>query len=303
MSNSYSTIQQTYLLSVVIPTLGGASLSGTIAQLNRGTFVPEEILICIPEEDAFRVEKMSFPNVKIVKTKCRGQVAQRAIGFQQARHALVLQLDDDIRVRETCLQRMTECMKKHNDSAVGPKFYDIKTGKYHSFMVPDAGTNKWYERLLFWVINGGEGYQPGQISRAGINMGVPEIPDDFEHLGWLSGGCILHQKKNLILDNYYPFKNKAYAEDLFHSQLLKKKNVSLVRCGSAICDVDFSSSNVKDPIQFFKLYFAYGRTMTRFVKEIDGNLLRLYLFIILNIIRLIAGKIKLLEIIKTDRNN
>jgi GT2 family glycosyltransferase len=287
--------KQAYPLSVVIPTLGGESLTGTIEQLNRGTITPAEILVCIPEDDAFRVEMISFHNVKIIKTQCRGQVGQRAIGFQQVRHELVLQLDDDILVRETCLQSMIECIMTYSDVAVGPKMYDLKTGKYHSFMVPDAGMNGWYEKLLFWVINSAEGYKPGQIAMAGINMGVPEKPDDFFGLGWLSGGCVLHQRKNLILYNYYPFTNKAYAEDLFHSSLLNKRGVSLVRCGSAICDVDFSSSNAKNPIKFIKVYLAYARTMTRFVKEIDGSYLRLYLFLILNLFRLITGKIDTLK--------
>ena len=38
----------------------------------------------------------------------------------------------------------------------------------------------------FWVINGAEGYKPGQIGRAGINMGVPEVPEDS--MAW--GGCL-----------------------------------------------------------------------------------------------------------------
>ena len=172
--------------------------------------------------------------------------------------------------------------------------FDRKSGKYHSFMVPNTGMNLWLERLLFWVINGAEGYKPGQIGRAGINMGVPEVPEDFYGLGWLSGGCVLHHRKNLILLDYYPFRGKAYAEDLFHSILLKKNGVRLLRCGSAKCDVDFSSSGALNPVNFFKGYLAYARTMTRFVTEINGSLLRLYLFLILNLVRLVTRKIYLL---------
>lgn len=295
MSEISSTIENSYPVSVVIPTLGGKSLRGTIAQLNRGTIVPAEILVCIPEEDAFRLERMFFHNVKIVKTECRGQVAQRAIGFQEAKEPFVLQLDDDIHVREQCLQNMVESIMGASDVVVGPKMYDIKMDKYHSYMVPTAAKQPWHERILFRVVNGSEGYKPGQISRSGINMGVPEAPDDFYDLGWLSGGCVLHRRENLILRDYYPFKGKAYAEDLFHSLLLKKKGVSLLRCGSAICDVDFSSNAAKDPVNFLKGYLAYARTMTRFVKEIDGSLLRLYLFLILNLVRLVTQKKYLLK--------
>lgn len=291
MSDILSDGRKKCSLSVVIPTLGGECLRGTIEQLNRGTLVPSEILICIPEEESFRVENFSFNNTKIVKTKCRGQVGQRAIGFQQAFHELVLQLDDDIFIRKNCLQNMVDCIMQFTDVAIGPKLYDIKTGKYNSFMVRNSGMDRWYNKLLFRVINGAEGYKPGQISRAGINMGVPEVPDDFYDLGWLPGGCVLHRRKNLILNDYYPFMGKAYAEDLFHSILLKKKGVRLMRCGSAICDVDFFSTKAKDPVKFFKVYFAYARTMIRFVRDIDGSLLRLYLFLFLNFVRLVSGKI------------
>jgi GT2 family glycosyltransferase len=279
-----------YPLTAVMATLGRESLKGTIARLNRGTIAPAEILICIPEEDAHRVEDLAFPNVKVVRTKCRGQVAQRAVGFQHAGHELVLQLDDDIHVRETCLEYMVKHIERSPDLAVAPKMFDMKTGTYFSYMIPEPGMSRWYRRLLFWVINGPAGYQPGQIGRAGINMGLPEVPEDWEGLGWLSGGCVLHHRKNLVLHDYYPFKGKAYSEDLFHSALLRKKGVNLARCGAAICDVDFSSSYARSPVKFIKLYRAYTKTMTRFVRDTGGSRTRLYLFLILNITHLVAIK-------------
>ena len=36
----------------------------------------------------------------------------------------------------------------------------------------------------------------------------------------------MHFKKNLVLKNYFPFKGKAYSEDLFHSIELKKKKLN-----------------------------------------------------------------------------
>lgn len=127
-------MQTPFSISVVIPTLGGESLVGTIEQLNRGTLVPKEILICIPEEDAFKVENIHIPNVKIIKTNIRGQVAQRAIGFQFAENQLVMQLDDDILVRKTCLEKMVELILENPKFAIAPKFYDSTSGTYHSFL-------------------------------------------------------------------------------------------------------------------------------------------------------------------------
>ena len=47
-------------LTVVIPTLGGDSLFKTIELINSGTIVPEEILVCIPKEEAYRVLNHNF---------------------------------------------------------------------------------------------------------------------------------------------------------------------------------------------------------------------------------------------------
>lgn len=290
--------QKYFPISVVIPTLGGECLAATIGQLNRGTFIPSEILVCIPIKESSRVEIKSFNNVQIIETECRGQVGQRAVGFQRAGNALVLQLDDDILVRETCLQRMVESITEFKNVAVAPKFYNARTHKYHSFMVPTEMKQCLNKRLLFWIINGSGGYRPGQIGISGINMGVPEEPNDWNDLGWLPGGCILHRRENLILNDFYPFKGKAYSEDLFHSFLLKKRGVRLLRCGAAGCDVIFPSVKVTDIIglfNFFKGYLAYARTMKSWAKMIDGSLTHLYLFLIFNLARLITSKIKRLE--------
>ena len=56
-------------VSVVIATLGEASLKPTIESINNGSVIPKEILICVPEEYAKNLESFSFSNVKILKTK------------------------------------------------------------------------------------------------------------------------------------------------------------------------------------------------------------------------------------------
>jgi hypothetical protein len=48
-------------LSVVIPTLGGESLGTTIAQLNRDTLVPREILVCIRRRKLLGCRILGFP--------------------------------------------------------------------------------------------------------------------------------------------------------------------------------------------------------------------------------------------------
>ena len=277
-------------VSVVIATLGGDTVWETIDGLNRGTLVPAEILICIPEAEAPRVQGRDLPNVKVLVTTVRGQVAQRARGFRAAQCPLVLQLDDDILLDGDCLERLVSFLGDETNLAVGPALYDKATGRYRSFLAQDGSRAGVGESILYWVINGREGYQPGQIGRAGVNMGVPEH-GDYRDLGWLPGGCVLHRREELELSDFYPFPGKAFAEDLFHSTLLTRKGIRLARCGAAKCRVDSTSSQATDLRRTARDYREYSRRMAYLGRQIDRSVGRLYLFLALNVIRLVARKL------------
>lgn len=271
-------------VSVVIATLGGYSIDKTISALNKGSIIPSEILICIPQEFAHLLEQAQIiSNVKIIETPCKGQVAQRAFGFQSTAHDLVLQLDDDIQLRPDCLENLVNCLQLSGNVAVGPKMHDITSKKYHAFLVPNGNCRSLFQTLLFWIVNGRNGYQPGQIGRAGIGMGVPEYPNDWANLAWLPGGCVLHKRSNLVLYDYYPFKGKAFAEDLFHSVLLRAKDVQLVRCGLAVCDVDFSNDEKLSIKSKIKWYRNYVTALHGFIRQNGGRLFFLYTFLLLSL--------------------
>ena len=79
--------------------------------------------MCIPEQDAFRVKDLSYPNVRVIKTKCKGQVFQRIEGFKQAKCNYVVQLDDDIYVYEECLDLLVQSLEKFcGKAAISPSF-------------------------------------------------------------------------------------------------------------------------------------------------------------------------------------
>jgi hypothetical protein len=277
-------------VSVVIATLGGDTVWETIEHLNGGTLVPAEILICIPEAEAPRVQGRDLPNVKVLVTSVRGQVAQRARGFRAAQSPLVLQIDDDILLDRECLERLVEFMGNETHLAVGPALFDRASGRYRSFLARNGSSSNVGESILYWVINGREGYQPGQIGRAGVNMGVPET-GDYRDLGWLPGGCVLHRREELELSDFYPFPGKAFAEDLFHSALLTRKGIRLARCAAAKCRVDTTSSQATDLRRTTKDYLEYSRRMAYLGRQSDRSTGRLYLFLALNIIRLVARKL------------
>lgn len=277
-------------VSVVIATLGGDTVWETIDHLNRGTLIPAEIVICIPEAEAARVQGRAAGNVKVLVTDVRGQVAQRARGFRSAASPLVLQLDDDILLDRDCLERLVEFMGEETNLAVGPALYDKGTGRYRSFLARIGARSGIGNSILYWVINGRRGYEPGQIGRAGVNMGVPPS-GDYRNLAWLPGGCVLHRREELELSDFYPFPGKAFAEDLFHSTLLTRKGVRLARCGAAKCRVDATSSQATTVVRTAKDYMEYSRRMAYLARQTDRSVSRLYLFLALNVVRLVARKV------------
>ena len=273
-------------ISVVIATLGGEFLEETIESINNSSIVPKEILICIPEECAINLKHLSYSNTKILKTSVRGQVAQRAVGFQNAKFPFVLQLDDDIKLDLYCLENLLETVISKKNVAAGPKLFDHLTKKYHSYLIPSEIKLVWFNKIFYFLANGRSGYQPGKISKSGVNFGIPETPSTFHNVDWLCGGCLMHRKENLILTNYYPTSGKAYAEDLFHSKLLRDNNVILVRSGEAKCYVDFTSSQGGDWLNIWRNFSKPLIPKKLFVKSINGSIIRLYFMNFLIYIRL-----------------
>ena len=278
-------------ISVVIATLGGGSLKETIQSLNSSSIIPREILICIPEDCELNIKHLNYPNIKILKTKVRGQVAQRAEGFKTAMYPFVLQMDDDIILDPRCLENLLEIVSSGKNIAAGPKLFDRVTNKYHSFLIPTKICLRWFDKLFFFVANGKNGYVPGKISKSGINFGVPENFNMSYDLDWLCGGCIMHRNENLIRFDFYPLSGKAYSEDLFHSKLLRDKNVILVQSEKAKCYVDFSSSKSGGILNGISISLRMLESMKIYAQSINGNLFRLHLVYCLFFVRIVLLKL------------
>jgi len=213
-------------LSVVMATLGDAQIARTISKMNSGSIRPSEILVCIPEEDAHRVEGLPFDNVRIVPTKVRGQVAQRAEGFQQVSCPLVMQLDDDVLLAYDTIEILvTSVLTLGRGHVVGPVFYNaittepiskIETG-FKGFVI------NLYEVLVHGLPWGTR--RMGALSKTGGCGSVdPRCCNEaLIAVSWLPGGCSISFLEDLILDAFFPFDGKAFSEDILHS-FLRAKN-------------------------------------------------------------------------------
>ena len=136
-----------------------------------------------------------------------------------------------------------------------------------------------FRRKIFNFISHGKfNIMKGKITDSGFES-YPILIENNQgviNTEWLVGGCVMHLKKNLILNDYFKFEGKAYCEDLYHSLLLKKNGVKLFIDSSAIAYLKIEKEkfisyifNLKNDIRIrknlvlrenlniYRMYFVY----------------------------------------------
>jgi glycosyltransferase involved in cell wall biosynthesis len=290
-------------MTVVIATLGDDSLKGTIEVLNRGSIVPDEILVCIPTNEAHKVQNFSYRNVKVIVTDCRGQVAQRAIGFRNASHDIVMQLDDDILVDEHCIEHLLKTLRiLGTEVAVAPSLMSFSTGE-SVYKQPER--NKIIRKIYYWLMNGSAGYQPGKIDKSGSPVGIDPKNANNESFDveWLAGGCVMHHRKNLVLENFYPFEGKAYYEDVIHSYHLKSRGVSLKVVSGARCWLEPIPSSNYGHMEYLKHLASDYRARKYTMRLYSRRSLRIYLFYLVSYLSYLCKKANGLKTSKKNRES
>ena len=274
-------------ISIVIPSVGGDILLKTISLLNRGSIVPKEIIIVVPNVYAHRIPEITLPNLHFEIVDFKGQVEQRAHGFKMAKYDFVMQLDDDIQLDTKCIEKLLRALKSLGQGhSVGPSFFFEDTSSTVYSM--GVGMLELLTNIKAYLLSGAlwGSKRMGTIGKNGVGFGYDFNRTIYEHNSteWLAGGCILHYRSGLILENYFPFEGKAYGEDLIHSFLLMKLGIKLYHVKSAICYIerpdlntenyslysDFKSRaylNELKGIGKTRIYFWYGaRIINKYIK-------------------------------------
>lgn len=279
-------------LSVVIATLGGESLASTIQSLYSGTVVPAEILVCVPMENAPKVAHLQDGITSIVKTDFRGQVAQRSAGFRRSSHELVMQLDDDLLLDRSCLERLTRTLHSLGPkAAVAPALLDEKTGQS---IYKKPAKHRVVLGLYYWLMNGTSGYAPGKIDLSGSSIGVDPSANSARlyDVEWLAGGCVLHRRENLVMENFWPLPGKAYYEDVVHSSILAANGIRLLIDPRARCRLElFHQASFKPGDFFWDLYRDYlGRRY--FMRRFSRQSFRIYLYYFGRVLSYLVSRLK-----------
>jgi hypothetical protein len=225
-------------LSVVIATLGGASLDGTLRRLNCGSIRPKEILVCIPEKEIARVKITLADNVTIIATSVRGQVAQRAVGLSLAKSSYVMQMDDDVYLEDGSLGQLLSSLQQLGRGNVVAPLYK-NSADNHFITHFDSGIKGWLasvESSLLcsapWGLR-----RMGKLTALGLVYWVDprHIQQDEFEVEWLPGGCVVCAREDLVTDSYYPLAGKAYTEDVVHSILWREHGCRLWVVVTASC--------------------------------------------------------------------
>ncbi len=275
-------------ISIVIATLGGVKLNNTIKLLNKGSLIPNEILVCIPVSSKFN-ENFNYSNVRIIRTLEKGQVSQRIEGFKQVENEFVLQIDDDICVENDFLKNLYNLfITLPENSAIAPSFIFLNSS-HHVYPI----SNGWLNKIYYYLINGRLGYQQGVITMSGTEIGVNASFSEkiLVESEWLPGGCVLHRKKNLILSNYFPFAGKAFCEDLFHSCELKKIGLKLFVSTKVYVEIDDPRNDVLTfKNQIFNLLSDY-KIRSFFCKKYKSKTINFYIYYLLRFNSILLKKI------------
>lgn len=267
-----------YNISVIIPTVGEKTLSNVLESLNNSNIKPKEIILSVHNDNYDKVISYQSVNVKILKNKTKGQVSQRIEGFKEAKNDYVLQLDSDIILEKNSIEILIE-----NLNILGDKAAIAPVLKSNRIISNKSNLHLFFKKIINLIIDGVSEVKAGKITKSSIETLPPEynfITNNIE-TDWLPGGCVLHRKHNLILDNFYLYEGKAICEDLFHSFYLRKKSIKLyINKNAFATHIDNSCNNHKNFTQYFQYLKRLFKIRHDFLILINGNRTRFFIWFI-----------------------
>ena len=274
-------------ISVVIASIGSHSLFKTIDSIYAAKYKPKEIIISLPPDIFIKIRSIKDITIKIINSPKKGQVAQRAFGFKFVKQNYIVQCDDDIVFEDKTFLKMYEnLIKLGSRNVVGPIYINIDNNDnitkiedgfrgfivslYHKFICLAPWS---YKRM-------------GSLTKIGIGYGVDpqrlNSKNPFQ-VFWLNGGCVMCHRHDLILEDYFPFKGKAYFEDTIHSILWGKKKNKMWVIPTAKC-FQYEDNYLLDDLKSYNHRFQIHKFV---VNMIGGSILRLYVWRVFFLIKYI----------------
>lgn len=265
-------------LSIVIPTLGEDTINKCIQSIYNNNYQPKEIIIIIPRAHANKLSSLvrKYKNLKIYKTEFMGQVAQRVYGFKKTKTKFVMQLDSDIILGKQTIERLYSFLLNRKKISVSPILLPNNIKQYQNL-------NLIANLLRNYLIFGQLKSKMGVITSIGYNSWFEnkDFKNNFYNVEWLPGGCILFRKEDLIERNFYPYKGKAYCEDILHSILLREKKINLyLLTNERVNNIGYS--HIK--LSFFEKLKEF-KIRLYILRKIKGSYFRFFLWFLIYAIK------------------
>jgi hypothetical protein len=216
--------------SVVIPTKGENDLCYSLLTLKHSFLPPTEICVILPEN--LRCLNI-FPlpcNVRLLYSARTGQTNQRLVGIAAASHSFILQGDSTILYSYFCTYNLLAFLANNSGAVVGA----------HILPSEDYVSTFWkilsrpYKYAVSKYLS--DSRTPSILLRLGF-PGNPYIYAPGSHVIYKSiwvNGIIAYRKKDYPLVNHYPFRGKAYSEDIINTIRFKRLGLSLWIASDAV---------------------------------------------------------------------
>lgn len=272
-------------VTIIIATLPGSYMKEWINQIIDYIDYGYHVTIVTPpgySRDTLGKLMTHSPPLRLLTSDKQGQVAQRAYGLKRVETDFAMQMDDDVILDKHDILRLVQQLKKLGKRCcIAPKLAQFPSGEELQSH-PDWKTGKGIIRYFLAVVVYGVrrlrvSRLYGTTTRSGHGYGVPsrlELSNPLE-VEWLPGGCMLYRKEDAIVDDFYPFTGKAYAEDLIYSYLHKKRGTRLYCSNDVIALTPLSM-----PIRNAEIALSLPKdhkARLAYVKMSSGSIVHLYL--------------------------
>lgn len=274
-------------ISVVIPSLGGPSLSQLIKTLDKSYILPDEVVCVIPKKKKFLPPITNKIKINVIYTNFRNQVLQRIEGIKNTKYDLILQIDDDVVFNKYTLMNLYNAFikKNKNTTIIGPVFLTKKKKLHYNY-----SRENFFSELIKYIFCAAPFGKDklGNITSLGCAFGINYSNRMYLYpTEWLPGGCILYHKKNSISKFPIKYRGKSYCEDIIHSMIRRKKNLKhfVARDSKIMTDkISYNNFNIKE---IFNEFIA-RRSLLNYTK---GNIFRFYIWCIFEIVNRIYKKL------------
>lgn len=257
-------------ISVVCAThKGSKKIKNLISSIYKNNVYPNEIIICGTNNlDLQYIPKniIKYLNIKFILSKKKNQVIQRNIAIKNVSSDFILQIDDDVTIRENFFQNLTKYTLTNKDKKEIVSALIIQNDRSLQ-----AGTwNSVYKkylifRMILFILNKFKKIKEYSILESGrcvpyIKNYDKKFQGNIKNAEWLCSTVLYHKNCLKYVKKINQYSKKAYYEDvLFSHQLYRNKYKLLI-------DVNVIGIHDNQPYTSTSIYFKTLLTQFELVK-------------------------------------